>query len=145
MGDSFLLICLQLAKGVSVAGGWTLATLASSHQVSGREVFVDSIMYSFIQQIYQQTLRCAFFQALAKMFSVHSCVQLFASPGLQSTRLLCPWNFPGQEYWNRLPFPPPGDLPDPGIKPTSLASPALAGGFFTAAPSGKPGKNVAMY
>ena len=37
------------------------------------------------------------------------------------------------------------DLPDPGIEPTSLASPALAGGFFTAAPSGKPGKNVAMY
>jgi len=34
--------------------------------------------------------------------------------------------FSRQEYWNRLPFPPPGDLPNPGIKPTSLASPALA-------------------
>ena len=32
-----------------------------------------------------------------------------------------------------MPFPPPGDLPDPGIKPASLASPALAGGFFTTA------------
>ena len=30
-----------------------------------------------------------------------------------------------------LPFPPPGDLPDPGIEPPSLTSPALAGGFFT--------------
>jgi len=36
-----------------------------------------------------------------------------------------------QEHWSRFPFPPPGDLPDPGIKLTSLASPALACGFFT--------------
>ena len=53
--------------------------------------------------------------------------------------------FPRQEYWSGSPFPPPGDLSDAGIKPTSLTSPALAGGFFIAVPSGKPGKNVAMY
>ena len=41
--------------------------------------------------------------------------------------------FSRQEYWSGLPFPPPGDLPNPGIwkKPASLTSPALAGGFFT--------------
>ena len=39
--------------------------------------------------------------------------------------------FSSQEYWSGLPFPPAGDLPDPGIKPTSLVTPALAGGFFT--------------
>ena len=39
--------------------------------------------------------------------------------------------FSGQEYWNGLPFPPPGDLSDPGIEPKSLTFPALAGGFFT--------------
>ena len=39
--------------------------------------------------------------------------------------------FSRQEYWSGLPFPSPGDLPDPGIEPTSLLSPALAGGFFT--------------
>ena len=39
--------------------------------------------------------------------------------------------FSRQEYWSGLPCPPPGDLPDPGIEPTSLMSPALAGGFFT--------------
>ena len=33
--------------------------------------------------------------------------------------------FPRQEYWNGLLFPPPGDLPDPGIEPTSSVSPAL--------------------
>ena len=39
--------------------------------------------------------------------------------------------FSRHEYWSRLPFPSPGHLPDPGIKPEFLASPALAGGFFT--------------
>ena len=42
--------------------------------------------------------------------------------------------FPRQEYWSQLPFPSPGDLPDPGIEPTS---PALASGFLTAEPPGK--------
>ena len=36
-----------------------------------------------------------------------------------------------QEYWGGLPFPDPGNLPDPGTKPTSLLSPALVGRFFT--------------
>ena len=36
-----------------------------------------------------------------------------------------------QEYWSGLPFPPLGDLPDPGIEPASPAAPALAGKFFT--------------
>ena len=39
--------------------------------------------------------------------------------------------FSRQEYWNWLPCLPPGDLPDPGIEPVSLVSPALAGRFFT--------------
>jgi len=39
--------------------------------------------------------------------------------------------FSRQEYWSGLPCPPPGDLPNPGMEPVSLTSPALAGGFFT--------------
>ena len=46
---------------------------------------------------------------------------------------LCPQNFPATEG-----FPSPGDLPDAGIEPTSSESPALAGGFFTTEPPGKP-------
>ena len=46
--------------------------------------------------------------------------------------------FPRQEYWSGLPFPSPGDLPDPGIEPASLEPPALAGKFFTPEPNGNP-------
>ena len=42
--------------------------------------------------------------------------------------------FPRQEYWTGLPFPSPGDIPDPGIEP---GSPLLAGGFFTALATGE--------
>ena len=45
--------------------------------------------------------------------------------------------FPRQEYWSGLPFPPLGDLPNPGIEPTPPASPAMAGGFFTTTPNYK--------
>ena len=43
-----------------------------------------------------------------------------------------------QEYWNALPFPASGELPDPRIEPTFLVLPALADGFFTTAPSREP-------
>ena len=46
--------------------------------------------------------------------------------------------FTRQEYWSGLPFPPLGDLPDPGIDPASPSSPELAGGFSTTEPLGKP-------
>ena len=38
--------------------------------------------------------------------------------------------FSRQEYWSGLPYPPQGDLPDPGIELAPLMSPLLAGGFF---------------
>ena len=47
--------------------------------------------------------------------------------------------FSREEYWSGLPFPLPGDLSNPGIKPTS---PALAGGFFTAEPAGESARNL---
>ena len=45
--------------------------------------------------------------------------------------LLCPWDSPGKKTGVGFQCPPPGDLPDPGIEPASLTSPALAGRFFT--------------
>ena len=49
-----------------------------------------------------------------------------------------PTEFSRQEYWSGLPFPSPGNLPDPGIKPTSLVLPVLADRFFTTEPPGRP-------
>ena len=46
--------------------------------------------------------------------------------------------FSRQVYWSRLPVPPPGDLPDPGIRPVVSCVSCSAGGFFTTEPLGKP-------
>ena len=46
--------------------------------------------------------------------------------------------FSRREYWNGLPFPSPGDLPDPGIKLMSLPSPALQADSLPPEPPGKP-------
>ena len=72
------------------------------------------------------------------------CTQLFSHVQIFTT----PWTvtrwaplsiaFSRREYWSGLPFPPPGGLPDPGIKPVPLASPAMTGGFFTTESPGKP-------
>ena len=62
---------------------------------------------------------------------VLSHVQLFVTLWSAACQAPLSMGFPRQEYWSGLPCPPPGDLPDPGIEPASLASPALASGFFT--------------
>ena len=70
--------------------------------------------------------------------SVTQWCPLFAIPWTVACQAPLSMGFPRQEYWSRLPFPIPGHLPDPGIKPASLVPPALAGGFFTTALLGKP-------
>ena len=60
-----------------------------------------------------------------------SRVCLFATPLILTLHAPLCMGSPWQEYWTGLPLPPPGDPPDPGIKSQSLASPALAGRFFT--------------
>ena len=50
-----------------------------------------------------------------------SCVLLFATPWTVAHQVPLSMEFPRQEYWSGLPFPPPGELPDPGIEPISLA------------------------
>ena len=62
------------------------------------------------------------------------CVPLFATPWTVTHQASLSMGLFRQEYWSGLPFHSPGDLPDLGIEPVSLASPALAGGFFTAEP-----------
>ena len=62
-----------------------------------------------------------------------SCLTL-ASPWTVAHQAPLSMGFPRQEYWNGLPFPPSGDLTDPGME---LSSPALAGGFLSTLPTGK--------
>ena len=59
-----------------------------------------------------------------------SCAQLFATPWTVAHQAPLIMGFSRLEYWSGLPFPTPGDLPNPGIESTSLMSPALAFRFF---------------
>ena len=70
-----------------------------------------------------------------------SCVRLLATPWTAAYQAPPSMGFSRQEYWSGLPCAPPGDLPNPGIKPTSLKSPALAVGFFTPSVSLEAGIN----
>ena len=60
-----------------------------------------------------------------------SHIQLLAALWTVTCQAPLPMGFSRRESWNGLPFPSPGNLPDPGIEPISLTSPELAGGFFT--------------
>ena len=71
-------------------------------------------------------------------YTVHTCmlscfsrVRLSATPWTVARQAPLSLGCSRQEYWSGLPCPPPGDLPDPGIEPASLMSPALEGEFFT--------------
>ena len=63
------------------------------------------------------------------LLSRFSHVQLFVAPWTVAHQAPLPMGFPLKEYWSVLPFPPPADLPDPGIEPGSPVAPAWAGGF----------------
>ena len=65
------------------------------------------------------------------MLSLFSRVQFFATPWNKPARLLCPWDSLGANTGVGGRALPPGDLPTPGIEPTSLAPPALGGRSLT--------------
>ena len=63
-----------------------------------------------------------------------SHVQFYATLWTVAYQASLSMGFPRQEYWSGLPLPSPEDIPTPGIEPTCLASPILAGRFFTTVP-----------
>ena len=67
---------------------------------------------------------------LLYVLSCFSRVQLLVTPWTVARQAPLSMGFSRQEYWSELPFPSPGDLPNPGIEPMFLTSPALAGQFF---------------
>ena len=78
------------------------------------------------------------FSSLVCVLSRLSRGQLFATLWTIACQAPPSTGFSRQEYWNGLPCPPPGDLPHPGIEPTSPTSPASQTDYFTAEPWGKP-------
>ena len=68
-----------------------------------------------------------------------SCVRLFVTPWTVACQAPLSMGFSRQEYWSGLPFPSPGDLPNPGIEP---GSPALQAGALSSEPPGNPNRNL---
>ena len=91
------------------------------------QLFITQVMYPTDQ--HTNLVLCA--QLLSR-------VQLFATSWTIAHQVPLSMGFSREEDWSELPFPPPGYLPNSGNDPVSLASPALAGGFFTTEPPGKP-------
>ena len=85
------------------------------------------LYYTSVQNLSMYTMQLTYLYSVRKY--VLSCVQLFAAPWMVAHQAPLSMGFPRQEYWSGLLFPPPGDLPDPGIKGASLS--CIAGRFFT--------------
>ena len=79
------------------------------------------------------------------MLSCCGHVQLFASPWTVTCQASLSMGFSRQEHWNRLPCPPPGHLPHPGIKPALSTSHCIADRLFTTEPLEKPVVKEWMY
>ena len=89
---------------------------------------------SHSRSIVELSLLISDWSRTAVLHSVSHCVHLFVTLLTVATRLFCAWGCSGK---NRLPFPSPSDLPNPGIEPKSSAFPALAGRFLTTESPGK--------
>ena len=88
---------------------WLHVTLLQNH------VSTDLLTPNLSGAAPQSSLRGVSWALVSEVKSL-SRVRLFATPWI---RFLCPWDFPGKNYWSELPFPPPGNLPYPGIEPRS--------------------------
>ena len=91
----------------------------------------------------QESVRpCPELKTGSKWYAAHyaqllSRIWLFGAPWSLVHQAPVSMGFSRQKFWSGSPSPPQGDLPQPGIEPSSPASPALAGRFFTTEPSGK--------
>ena len=81
---------------------------------------------------------------LLLLLSRFSCVRLCVTPWTVACQAPLSMGFSRQEYWNHLPCPISGDLPDLGIKPAFLIPPALAGRFFTISTTWEANRNAVL-
>ena len=116
----------------------------------GRYLGMEWLDHVIILGFFTEKYQIIFYNGCTILYSQQQCMRIIQllynriqfSSVAQSCLTLCnPWTvaqqaplfmgFSREEYWNGLPFLPPGNLPNPGIKLVSPVSPALAGGFFT--------------
>ena len=121
-GSNLHLLCLLLWQAGSLPLGSFLLTLC--------RLYTSYYKHFFFFLLFQ-------FSSVAQSWPTLCDPVNYSTPGLglQPTRLLCPWDFPRQEYWKRSLFPSPGDLLDPGSECVSVAT---ADEFFPTEPSVKP-------
>ena len=98
---------------------WTIACQVPPSMGLSRQEYWNGLPFNIELKFYMCVLSCL------------SRVQLFETPWTVIHQAPLSMGFSRQEYWSGLPCPPPGDLPNPGIKSVSPLSPALAGRFFT--------------
>ena len=121
---------IQPRKHRSSSEGKSSEPPSSSEAREAQGIYSSSLRYSPSQQNGVQKTE-AHTYGCPCVLSHFNCIQLYATLQTGAHQAPLSMGFSRREYWNVLPGLPPGDLPDPGIKPASLRSPVLAGGFFS--------------
>ena len=129
-------VCSFLIVSILPWSGWNTLLL---HTQNKAKFTIRKTLYTGLTQLPWTVCVCVCVCVCACMCA-QSCLTLWEPTDCIAHQAPLSVGFSRQKYWSGLPFPTPGDLPNPEIKPVSLASPALAGGFFTAVPSGNKGK-----
>ena len=99
------------------------------HDLATKQQHQPKILHCWTKLVVIQTAGFRL-QSIVCVVSRFNCIWLFVTLWTVARQALLFMGFSRQEHWSRLPFSPSGDLPYPGIKPMSLISPALEGGFF---------------
>ena len=128
-------------SGSDVRGSWWIGLSHMKHN----HLWVSSLL-PFTLKTDNFSKHLAYWESLSRDLTEARDLYVCLCSVVQAT-LVTPWTVacqgplsmgsPRQEHWSVLPFPSPRDLPNPGIEPAFLVSPALAGRFFTTVPPGK--------
>ena len=125
----------SLLHAVSTLGPWLTEASSSSYCRWPWQGRGDTGGVTRVTSAHSSWVRAVLSSAIAFGYLKSNCVLrhvwLFVVPWTVACQASLSMKYSRQEYWSGLPCCPPGDLPNPGIKPTSLLSPTLAGGFFT--------------